>query len=54
MVKKGKRSGKAAKFQKSSITFLEKAVSQPENKQKSAAITQLVGITDLKITSVLL
>ena len=44
--------GTAAKFHKSSITYLAKAVLQPKNKQQSAAITQSVGITDQKITSV--
>ena len=31
---------------------MAKAVLQPKNKQQSAAITQSVGITDQKITSV--
>ena len=44
--------GTAAKFHKSSITYLAKAVLQPKNKQQSAAITQSVGITDQEITSV--
>ena len=39
--------GRAAKFHKSSTTFWAKAVSQSKNKQKSAAITHSVDITDL-------
>ena len=46
---------RAEKFHKSSITFWAKNVSQPENKQKSEAITHnSLGITDLEFTSVLL
>ena len=65
MVKKGKKirgstkktiiyiKGAAAKFHKSSITFWVKAFSQPKYKQKLAAITQLMGVTDLESISVL-
>ena len=36
---------RAAKFHKSSIKFWDKAVSQPKNKQKSAAVTQSVDVS---------
>ena len=42
--------GRAAKFHKSSLTFLAKAVSQPKKKQKSAAVTKSMDITDVEIT----
>ena len=45
--------GRVAKFHISSITFWVKDVSQPKNKQKSAAGTQSTAITNLEITSVL-
>ena len=46
--------GRAAKFHKSSLTFWAKAVSQPRNKQKPAAVTNSVDTTNLGTTSVLL
>ena len=46
--------GRPMKIYKSSITFCLKAISQPKNKQKSPAVTQSVGITDLEITLILL
>ena len=45
---------RVARFHKYSITFWAKAASQPKNKRKSAPATQLMGITDLGIISVLL
>ena len=46
--------GRATRFHKLSITFWAKAALQPKNKQKSAAATQSMDITDLEITSALL
>ena len=45
---------RAANFHKFSIIFWEKDVSQLQNKQKSAAATQWMDITDQEITPVLL
>ena len=36
------------------MIFWAKAVLEPKNKQKSEAVTHLVDISDLEITSVLL
>ena len=44
--------GRAAKFHKSSLTFWAKTFLQPRNKQKSAAVTHSMDITDFGITSV--
>ena len=46
--------GRAAKFFKSSTICWAKALSEPKNKQKSAAVTQSMDVTDLEITTVLL
>ena len=42
--------GRAAKFHKFSVTFWARVVSQPKN--KSAAVTESMDITDLEIISV--
>ena len=48
-----KLKGRGATSHKSSKTFWEIAALQPKNRQKSAALTLSMEITDLEITSVL-